>query len=532
MMNLRKTVIIFVLFALMLSSFAGCGQGKENTNTSTAAQESSQETAEATQETTAVNVPKPTLKALMGYKSGLDYNNYPAQKYLEEKTGYKVIYETLPQDNAMDKLNIIIASGQEYDFVNFNDKARYSYYATQGALVDLEPLVNSYGPNISKNIDSTTFDNIRVDGKYYAIITTSASGREVTTNVKGGALVRQDWMDKLGIKMPATIDDFTGMLQLFKDKDPNGNGAKNIPFTLDQNLNTPNIFNYGLGGAFGIATDWLEVDGKLVPREEMPGFKDFILYLKDIYNKGLLDKETPTNQGTTAKEKFTSGRAGVFFDNWSDMPTVGDTFKKTQPDATYIFMPPLSGAAGDAVLVAGDLKSAIDMYTVIPKGSKRAEDVIKYLNLKMDEEIFKGMVIGEENVTYTVKDGNYYPITPIFFDQRGNSNQFLTGATKNYGKYWLARLRKDDRTFTGWQKLNVDYDQYVKIDVMSKAPIMNSYTKNKTSLDKMTVDFILKSIVSDFSDDRLNAFVVEWKAKGGEEGIKEVNDWYKTAGKQ
>ena len=47
-----------------------------------------------------------------------------------------------------------------------------------------------------------------------------------------GPIVRKDWLDKLGIPMPETIDDWYAMLQAFRDKDPNGNGKKDdVPFT-------------------------------------------------------------------------------------------------------------------------------------------------------------------------------------------------------------------------------------------------------------------------------------------------------------
>lgn len=512
MLKAKKQLVLLLSAAMVISTFAGCGKKAANANTGT----------------TQDNGPKPTLKALVLYKSGLDYNNYPVQKFLEDKTGYKVEYDVLPQDNPMDKLNVIMASGQDYDFITINDSTRYSTYSQQGALLDLEPLVKKYGPNITKNIDKAMFDRIRVNGKYYAIPTSTASGRKDSTNILSGILVRQDWMDKLGIKAPTTIDEFTDMLKQFKDKDPNGNGAKNIPLTSD---NTMNLLTTGIAGAFGLEFNWNDVNGKLVNQVQMPGFKDYILYLKDLYNKGLIDKESPTNQFSTAKEKFTSGRAGAFADGWGDIPTIDDTLKKTQPNAKVVYLPPVSGKYGKAVEVAGDLKSSIDYFTFIPKSSKHAEDVIKYFNLKLEEDTFRTMVIGDENVDYTVKDGGYYPILPNFFNDRGNANQYLTGASSNYGQYWLARVRKDDRLYEGWKELNIDFAQHVEIDPMSTAPTLDAVAKHNQILQKLESDFITKSVVGDFSDSTLNAFIAQWKAQGGDEETKEINDWYSKAKK-
>lgn len=516
MLRAKKSLVMLLSAVMVMSMFAGCTKPAS-------------ETKKADEVSVEDNAPKPELKALVGYKSGMDYNNYPVQKFLEEKTGYKVQYDTLPQDNPMDKLNLIIASAQEYDFITIQDRTRYASYAQQGALTDVEDLIKQFGPNITKNLDPATIDAVRVNEKLFCIPAPAVSGRDGTTNISGGILVRQDWLTKLNIKTPTTIVEFTSMLQQFKDKDPNGNGAKNIPLTVDQGLA---LWDYGVGGAFGIATQWTDVSGKLVPRVQMDGFKDYISYLKDLYTKGLIDKEAPTNQGTTAKEKFTSGRAGAFIDGWYDIPTLGDTFLKTQPTAKMAYLPPLAGdGSNKAAQVGNDLKTAIDVVTMIPKSSKHATDVVKYINLKLEEDTFKEMVIGQENVTYTVKDGGYYPILPIFFEQRGNANQYLTGCTKLYGEYWLARLRKDDRLYQAWKEVNVDYASSIIVEPISKAPTLPIKAKSQAVLDKLTSDFILKSVVDDFSDATLSEFLTQWKTQGGDDTIKEVNEWYSKSEK-
>ncbi len=522
MLKTKKYLAILLTMAMIVSVFTGCGK-TTNTDTQDNGVTPTQAAAETANQESEV---KPELKALVTYNSSMDYNDYPVQKYLEETTGYKVLYDTLPQDNATDKLNAIMASGQEYDFVIIWDRGAYSNYATQGALTDLEPLINEYGPNISSSLASEMMDAMRVDGKLFAIPNAAASGNADYTNVNTGFMVRQDWLDKLQLKAPTTLDEFTNMLQQFKDKDPNGNGDKNIALTVDSSLQ---LWDYGMGGAFGIATQWTDVNGELVPRVMMPGFKDYILYLKDLYKKGLLDNETPANQASTAQEKFTSGRAGAFsMSHWANVPTVADTMKNTQPDAKYTYLAPLSGPYGAGAIAAGDLKYAVDNFVFIPKSSEHATDVIKYFNEKLESETFKGMVIGEENVHYTVKDGGFYPILPQFFEERGNANLFMTGTNKEYSKYWQARLKKDDRMYEGWKQLNEDFAANVVIEPISKAPSLPTNAKYSGALKQLTSDFVVKSVVDDFSDDTLNDFIARWKVQGGDEVIKEINGWYAT----
>ena len=41
---------------------------------------------------------------------------------------------------------------------------------------------------------------------------------------RNGAMIRQDWLDNLGLEMPTTQEAFVEVLRAFKNDDPNGNG--------------------------------------------------------------------------------------------------------------------------------------------------------------------------------------------------------------------------------------------------------------------------------------------------------------------
>ena len=86
----------------------------------------------------------------MGVYQKDDYNAYPVAKVLEERTGYHVEYDMLPQDKREEKLNLVMAYGDSYDIVTImgSGRARYIDYAEQGALIELVPLIDQYAPNI------------------------------------------------------------------------------------------------------------------------------------------------------------------------------------------------------------------------------------------------------------------------------------------------------------------------------------------------------------------------------------------------
>ena len=70
-----------------------------------------------------------------------------------------------------------------------------------------------------------------------------------------GLIVRADWLEKLDIDIPETIDRFYEMLKAFKEQDPDGNGQDDTFGYIGRDTTLfEDVF-----GAFGIQpTFWME----------------------------------------------------------------------------------------------------------------------------------------------------------------------------------------------------------------------------------------------------------------------------------
>ncbi|SFJ21733.1 putative aldouronate transport system substrate-binding protein [Paenibacillus sp. UNC496MF] len=460
---------------------------------------------------------KPELKRLDIWQNE-DYNAYPVAKMLEEKTGYKVQYDMLPQDKSAEKLNLIMSSGEPYDLVTtYSDLALYSDYAQKGALVDLLPLIDKYGPNIKASIKQASIDALKVDGKLYAIPTS------VTYPINSSILIRTDWLDKLGLKMPTTTDELTAVLKAFKDRDPGGNGDQDVPLTIRGDL--PMLDN--IVGAFGMPNSWNDVGGQLVPRVLDPAYTDYITYMADLYKQGLLDKQFVVNKDATAKEKFSSGKAGAIIVHWADIPTISDALAKSAPDAKFAFVPALKGPGGKAGFAAN---AGFDRLTFVPKAAKHPEDAVKWINASLDPATFKDLAIGEEGKHFKMENGAYTPILPIFNDERNLANNYMAGTDEtNYPLYWQARVRKSPVMFEAFDFLNNKQPDDVKIpNKLGLAPYMPEYAKNNLQLESMVGDYTIKLIAGAEPLSGLEAFRAKYKAAGEEASAKEINDWYAT----
>jgi len=508
---LTAMLVLMLSFTTILAACGGNNDDAASKPSDSAAAPSSGSSA-APASSAAAPQEKPVLKALRNYMKD-DYNAYPVNQYIEEKTGYKVQNDMLPQEKPSDKLNLIMASGTDYDFIDAMNKQDFFNFAQNGALTDLTPLIEQYGPNIKQAISAESLAGAMVDGKIYGIPTLNVS------YVRDGVLIRTDWLEKVGKSMPTTLDEFVDVLKAFKEKDPGGNGKNNIPFTMDSAGLIDNLM-----GAFGIYGQWNEKDGQLVNVSSDPALKDYAAFMRSLYEQGLLDKEFATNKSATSAEKFTSGRAGVLWTRWSSIPGYDEALKKNVPDAKYEFIPPMKGP-GD--LSGFTMIGGFNKITFVPKSAKHPEDVVKMVNAMLDPEIFKGIYVGEEGTDYKVENGNYVPIEPAFSEKRGQANAFVIGMDEaNFVTYWQARLQKSKPMFDNFQIVNSVPKDQIHQDPLMFSPYLPKFSAASSKLDSTVNEYLIKMIVDGVSDDGIASLQKAWNSAGGEEVAQEVNAWY------
>jgi putative aldouronate transport system substrate-binding protein len=497
---LKRSLTVISIAALAATAVA-CGSG--NTKTNGAAPEPAPTAGGGEQ---ATNQPKPALKALMQY-GRFDPNAEPVAKYLNEKTGYNVTYDMLPVENADEKLNLLMANREPYSFMILS-ASQYAKLAASGALEPIDDLVAKYGKNMKSVISETSWNGAKLDGKTYGIPQT---GTGVVVNM--GLFVRQDWIDELGLKAPTNRDELYTFLKTIREK-------KNvIPLTGGKSPMVEQIAT-----TFGLTTQWKESNGKITHMVENPAMKDYLAFMKKLYDEKLIDPEWSINQSNKVIENFTSGKAAAMMNGYYNAPTIVNALTKNFPNAKIAIVPPLKGDSGKAAAVGS---GGISFYAAIPKWAENKEEVIKYLDLKLDKEIFKGAALGQEGVHYKVENGNYLPILPKFNDEWNNASSFLTGVDeKNYPIYWQARVRKDPILTDVYLQIQNNAKDITVVDPLAYAPPIDAIAKNNQKLNKFMEDTFIKYIAGAEPLENYDKFLAQWKADGGDEMIKAANDWY------
>jgi putative aldouronate transport system substrate-binding protein len=424
----------------------------------------------------------------------------------------------------MDKLNLIMASEESYDMVVIGGNVDVTMsYANAGALVDLNPYLQ-YTPNIAAAVSDYARDIFTVGDSLYALGMPALSFNGGQGEIREISWIRKDWLDALGLSVPETLDEFTEMLRAFKSYN-NGSSIATIPLTSG----TGGVWLHSVIGAFGIPNDWNVVDGKILPRSADPRFKEYLTYLKGLYQEGLLDPEYPANQSANVREKFSNGIAGTSQFGYWDVPGLYDTMEQTQPGFEIAFMPPLAGPDGKKAF--GTNVGGFDRICFLPKAGKNLEHTLNFMNIKLEEENFRSAVIGFENVHWTqTEDGQYWPIIPRFFDDFSQGVNYTTGRLPEYETYWMARAKKDTRQWECWIQLNGDpkFTDFNSTSEVNKAPAFPETSKNKQSIDQMVADKMVKVIAGEDTVESYDEFLEEWKAAGGQAMIDEYNAWWAT----
>ena len=98
----------------------------------------------------------------------------------------------------------------------------------------------------------------------------------------------------------------------------------------------------------------------------------------------------------------------------------------------------------------------------------------------------------------------------------------------NYPDYWMMRVRKDAEMEKYFDLLNTDLKEYHETTPAAGSPMSSATAKNLQAMNQMAADNAVKFVVGSNDFSQFSKFVEEWKAAGGEQYIKELNEWKAT----
>lgn len=434
------------------------------------------------------------------YGDGEDINKNPMTELTRESLGINMETTLLGGDasNYETKLRLALTSSDDLPDVFPVYSAQLAADMIESGMVkDITDDITNLMPDRLKEIYDqypNTYSTVTKDGKIY--------GMAVSPHLTEGEvmIIRQDWLDNLGLEAPTTIDEFEEVIRAFTEDDPDGNGEKDTyGFTYEGDT----IYNNGWCAdpvtIFSVYTgknlpgQWQEdEDGKLVYGSLDEGNKKALERLAKWHANGWTFQEAAATGAWDAmswlmfNKNFNNMEAFFEYYDWAYNPAFGtDGFKYGYLDG-YDYQ-----IQGDKVVFDSNLFDPPVADAFMPGKST----------------VFKNSPGFSAMEAYAaVRDG-----------KEPETGAEIRAAAHFESSYNCAE---------GYAIAN-DYKEYQNPSLFKAAPTasMSKYWEQLQTMEKQVYTNI---IYGNESIDAFDKFVEDWYAQGGDKITEEVNEWYQS----
>lgn len=362
--------------------------------------------------------------------------NWPIFKKAAELTG--VTLKGTASESISDSSqawNTMVASKTLPDIIH-GTSSQLNELGKMGGMIPLEDLIDKYCPNIKKFFEEyppAKAEATASDGHIY-YIPGSLSGVDKEAVTSKGFFIRTDWLEKLGLKEPKTVDEMYKVLTAFKTQDPNGNGQQDeIPYFVRQEGITD------LLQLFDAYYGWHELkDGTVSYGRTEESYKEAMKQLAKWYKEGLIDKEIYSRGGQARQQLLSQDLGGMTHDWISSTSKYGETYNigwKTM-------LPP-----ADINGVVKEVRSRSTLHGEgwgISKDNKHIETTMKYFDFWMSQVGRDLNAFGVEGVHYNVINGE-----KIFTDEVLNAQDGVPTYMRNQGQVEIGTVGSIQAEYQG-----------------------------------------------------------------------------------
>lgn len=440
-MKTRKFLAALLAAAMAFSALSGCGGGKKKEHTW-----SEEETNE--------------LSMFMHFFGYCVYNeDWPIWKEAEKRTGVKikgVASETI--SDSSQAYNTMLLANELPDIIH-STTGNLETLAVDGGLIPLDDLIEEYAPNIKayfeKYPDAKRICTVTVDGEdhiYYINGSNAGIEKGGKPAVQKGWFIRTDWLKKLGLEVPKTVDEFYTVLKAFREQDPNGNGRKDeIPLFERQEGITPYL------QLFDAYNGWHLRDGKVVHGKTEEEYKNAIKELRKWYKEGLIDQEIFT-RGQQAREQLLGQNIGGCTSDWfSSTASFNGKYKDSVPDFEFMPIDPPADIKG-VVKEASTRPSFYGEGWGISEDCKYPVTAIKYMDFWMSQEGRDLISFGIEGEHYYVDENGEKQYTEEVLTAEGGAPKYM----RNQGQVEIGTIINIDAELMGMNEIGrKGFERYI-----------------------------------------------------------------------
>lgn len=529
-MKKRRLMAAAMAAVMLTGTLAGCSAKSETSGTEAAKGDAgtSQAQTEETLEGSLVSKEPKEFTVFLNFNNMPFDSNWQVWQEAAKRTNISLKGTiSLSNSNEEEAFNLMMSSGNLADIIGYVDASSLEKLGRDGGMIPLNDLIKEHAPNIQKVLDEdarfrqTAYS---LDGNIYQI--------PKNQELKAAEFwwIRQDWLDKLNLKAPTTVDELHDVLYAFRNEDPNGNGLKDeIPLFDRAGWKQPDEYLY----LWDTSLEFYPRDGKMKYEPLEENFKTGVSNMIKWYQEGLIDPEIFT-RGASSRDTLLGGDLGGCTHDWVSTANYNSTLQETIPGFQMVAIVPPADQNGV-------VKERVSRYPGVGWGiSSQCKDpvtVIKFMDYFFTEEGSDLMNWGIEGDTFTRDaDGSKHftdtvlqsELTPIGY-LRSIGAQYRIGMCQD-GDYEYATMKEDgieanklynghDEWFDDSLPPYLDGKMALKYTSDDEAEYKNIMASIKPYVDEKFQSWILG--VNDF-DSEYDTFIKELKARGIDRAL-EIN---------
>ncbi|MBI5563570.1 MAG: extracellular solute-binding protein [Chloroflexi bacterium] len=346
-------------------------------------------------------------------EAGPPPDDWAAYQIVREKLGINLKIVLLPtaQTDADAKVNAAGAANQLPDLFQVNRGPWFKFYEA-GLIAPIDDLLPMM-PDRTKKLYTDEIRNklVSLDGKLYGL---PQPGQILYTD---GLVVRKDWLTKLSLEAPKTLDEFLTVAKAFTQKDPDGNG-KNDTYGYCGYIESEGLgVVAGLGkrfdwiyGAYGVAGTWNLTDStNFALNARNPNFMQATAYIKSLIDAKVVDPDWPTLKKDEYRARWKQGACGMMHENFAALSTKANysDFDKNFPDGEWEVLPPPAGPDGKSSEGVSLTYVRIFAVSQAAMDAGKGEAIAKLLEWMASDEGYFLLGFGQEGVNYKKDDKGY-----------------------------------------------------------------------------------------------------------------------------
>ncbi|MBP3360636.1 MAG: extracellular solute-binding protein [Clostridia bacterium] len=430
---MKKKLSAVLSASLTIALLAGCGGSGTNENAGSGAAE--------IEKTTPDSYPIQTDKTLTywcdlsGHVSthAKSLNETPFAENLAKKTGIKVEFihpAAGGSGQANEQFNLMIASGELPDIIE-SDWANYpggpERAMDENIILDLTKVFEKVSPNITKFYEEHPDYKKQVEtvsGKLYHYPFILGDDKLMTYI---GPMIRQDLLDRAGMEMPETIDEWDAVLRKFK--------SMGIETPLVMRIDNKNLQNVSpFMACYKIAGGFYVDNGKVKYGPYEPAFKDYVMQLAAWYKDGIFDNNFMDTDSKRITALVASGNVGAAFGSGGgDFGKWIPALKQLVPEADFEPLKYPTAEKGTTPMYGQKNLPLGTFGAAISGTSENVELAARLLDYGYSEEGHMFYNFGVEGESYEMKDG--IPCyTDIVTDEKKNGGLAIGGGIGKYAR--------------------------------------------------------------------------------------------------